>query len=404
MQALSERIKSLSESATIAMSRKSRELSAQGVDVINLSLGEPDFDTPDFIKEAANKAIAENYTKYMPVPGYLELREAISNKFKRDNNLDYAPHQIVVSTGAKQSIANVVMALIDSGDEVLLPAPFWVTYHEIVKMAEGTPKTVATSIENDFKLTPEQLEAAITPETKLMIFSSPCNPSGSVYSLEELEGIAAVLRKNPQVFVIADEIYEYITFVGKHQSLATLEGMKDRVVTVNGVSKGFAMTGWRVGYIGAPDWIAAACTKMQGQFTSGTCSIGQKAAQAAMEADPSTIGYMREAFLERRDLILQLLGEVDGLKCNVPEGAFYVLPDVSSFFGRQHGEEVIKDANDLAMYLLNEAHVATVTGAAFGSPETIRISYACSEDDIREAVRRISGALAKLEKVSEVAG
>lgn len=396
MNNLSARINRLSESATLAMTRKSRELAAKGHDVINLSIGEPDFDTPDFIKEAAKKAIDENYTHYTPVPGYPELREAISTKFKRDNGLEYGIDQIVASTGAKHSIANVVMALIDDGDEVLLPAPFWVTYIEIVKMAKGTPVTVSTKIDNDFKLTPEQLDASLTDKTRLMIFSSPCNPSGSVYSEAELRALATVLEKYPNVIVVADEIYEHITFVGKHFSLASIESMTERVITVNGVSKGFAMTGWRLGYIGAPKWIAAACVKMQGQFTSGTCSIAQKAAQAALEADPSVVGDMREAFLKRRDLILSLLKNIPGVKCNVPEGAFYVFPDVSDYFGKSTGDIAINNATDLAMYILNEAHVAIVTGDAFGSPEAIRISYACSDETIHEATRRISEALGKL--------
>ncbi len=397
MQQLSARIKALSESATIAMSRKSRELTAQGVDVINMSLGEPDFNTPDFIKDAAKEAIDNNYTYYTPVPGYLELREAISKKFKRDNNLDYPADQIVVSTGAKQSIANVVLSLIGEGDDVLIPAPYWVTYIEIVKMSEGNCVIVPTSMDNDFKLSPEQLEAAITPNTKLMVFSSPCNPSGSVYSAEELEALAAVIAKHPNLYVISDEIYEHINFVGKHHSLACNPEVKEQVVTVNGVSKGFAMTGWRVGYIGAPKWIAAACNKMQGQFTSATCSVAQKAAQKAVEADPSVVAEMRAAFKNRRDLILDLLAPVPGVQCNVPEGAFYVFPNISHYFGKSNGDTKIDNASDLAMYLLNVAHVALVTGEAFGSPEAIRISYACSEDKIREAIRRIASALAKLQ-------
>jgi aspartate aminotransferase len=396
MQQLSARINSLSESATLAMTRKSRALSAKGLDVINLSLGEPDFDTPDFVKEAAKAAIDNNFTHYMPVPGYLSLREAISNKFKRDNNLDYAADQIVVSTGAKQSISNVVMALIGEGDEVLLPAPYWVSYIEMVKMAEGTPVPVATSIDSDFKLTPGELEAAITPNTRLMIFSSPCNPSGSVYSNAELGALAAVIAKYPKLMVIADEIYEHINFVGGHHSLGTFSEVSDQIITVNGVSKGFAMTGWRVGYLGAPKWVAAACTKMQGQVTSGTCSIAQKAAEAAMNADPSSVKDMCDAFLKRRDLILGLLKEVPGVNCNVPEGAFYVFPDVTHYFGKSNGDEKINNATDLAMYLLNTAHVAVVTGDAFGSPASIRISYACADEIIHEAVARISEALAKL--------
>ena len=396
MSQLSDRINRLSESATIAMSRKSRELQAQGIDVINLSLGEPDFDTPDFIKEAAKRAIDDNFTRYTPVPGYLSLREAISTKFKRDNGLDYAPENIVVSTGAKQSIANVVMALIDKGDDVLLPAPFWVTYSEIVKMAHGNPIFIKTAIETDFKITPEQLETAITDQTKLVIFSSPCNPTGSVYSAEELEGLSKVIAKYPNLVVVADEIYEHINFLGKHTSLASFEAVKDQVVTVNGVSKGFAMTGWRVGYIGAPAWIAKACNKMQGQFTSATCGIGQKAAEAAVLADPEVTRSMREAFLRRRDLMLGWLNEIPGIKTNVPEGAFYIFPDISAYFGKSAGSQTISNADDFAMYLLNHAHVAVVTGAAFGDPNCFRISYAAAEDTLKEAVSRIKNALAKL--------
>ena len=393
---VSDRINRLEESATIAMAQKSRELKAQGIDVISLSLGEPDFNTPEFIKEAAKQAIDDNFSHYMPVPGYLDLREAISHKFKRDNNLDYAADQIVVSTGAKQTIANVVMALVNKGDEVLLPVPYWVTYKEIVKMANGTPVDLPAGLESDFKITAEKLEAAITEKTRLLIFSSPCNPTGSVYSEQELDALAEVIARHPNLYVIADEIYEHIVFSGKHESLATRSSVYDQVVTVNGVSKGFAMTGWRVGYMGAPKWIAKACTKMQGQFTSGTCSIAQRAAKAAMEADPSCTDEMRAAFLSRRNLVLAEIAKMPGVVANVPEGAFYVFPDVTAFFGKSDGETVIENATDLCMYLLLKGRVALVTGAAFGDPKCIRISYAASEDVLREAMRRVAEALAAL--------
>ena len=393
---LSDRINAMEESATIAMSRKSRELKAEGKDVITLSLGEPDFNTPDFIKEAANQAMNDNYTYYTPVPGYLDLREAISKKFKRDNNLDYSPDQIVVSTGAKQSIANVVLSLINEGDEVIIPAPYWVSYLEIVKVAEGKPVIVNAGIENDFKLSGKELEAAITDKTRLIIFSTPCNPTGSVYSKEELAGIAEVLERYPNVVIIADEIYEHINFTSKHESLAQFPEIKNQVVTVNGVSKAWAMTGWRLGYIGASEKIAKACTKMQGQFTSGTSSISQKAAIAAMEADPAVLKDMISAFEGRRKLVLNALNEIEGVKTNVPEGAFYVFPDVSYFYGKSYNGATIKNCNDLAMYLLNEALVALVTGEAFGDPNCIRISYATSEEVLMEAMRRIREALEKL--------
>lgn len=396
MSTLSQRIMNLTESATLAMSRKSRELTEQGIDIINLSLGEPDFNTPDFIKDAAKQAIDQNFTKYTPVNGYLDLREAISKKFKRDNNLDYSPDQIVVSTGAKQSIANAVMALVDEGDEVVIPTPFWVSYEEIVKLAGGKCVFVKTTLENDFKITGEQLRKVMTPKTKLMIFSSPCNPTGSIYGEKEINAIAEVMRENPNLHVIADEIYEYITFVGKHLSLATHSDIKDRVVTVNGVSKGFSMTGWRIGYIGASKEIASACNKMQGQITSGTCGIAQKAAKAAILADPSVTIPMKEAFLKRRDLVLSLIKEIDGMKANVPTGAFYVFPDISSYFGKKNGSTVINNADDLCMYLLTEGRVALVTGAAFGEPDCIRFSYATSEDVLIEAMKRIKDALNKL--------
>lgn len=396
MNYLSDRIKSLSESQTIAMAKKSRELKAQGHDIISLSLGEPDFHTPEFIKDAAKKAIDENYTTYTPVPGYLELREAISRKFKRDNNLDYTPNQIVVSTGAKQSITNVVMSLLNPGEEVLIPAPYWVSYLEMVKLAEGVPVIIHADIDNDFKVTPEQLEASITDKTRMIIFSSPSNPTGSLYSKAELEAIGKVIAKHEGIFIVSDEIYEHINFVGKHESIAQFDFIKDRVITVNGVSKAFAMTGWRLGYIGAPEWIASACDKMQGQVTSGTCSITQRATIAAMDADPSVIHGMRDAFKSRRDLVKEGLDKIDGVITNMPEGAFYFFPDISAFFGKSHNGTVINDSNDLAMYLLSEAKVATVTGDAFGSPNNIRLSYAASETELKEALIRMKDALEKL--------
>lgn len=376
------------------MAAKARELRNEGKDIIGLSLGEPDFNIPDFIKEAAKKAIDENYSSYSPVDGYADLKQAISKKFKRDNNLDYSPGQIVVSTGAKQSLANVAMVMLNQGDEVILPAPYWVSYSDIVQLAEGTPVEVPTTIETDFKMTPAQLRAAITPKTKMLWFSSPCNPSGSVYSEEELAGLAEVLRDHPQIYVVSDEIYEHINFRSKHASIATIEGMYDRTITVNGVSKAFAMTGWRIGYIGAAEWIAKACTKFQGQITSGANAIGQRATIAALEAPVSAIQYMIDKFHERRDLILELLGTIDGFKLNVPEGAFYVFPNISGYFGKELRGRKISNASDFAMYLLEEANVATVTGEAFGNPDCIRISYAASEAEIREAVARIKKALA----------
>ncbi|MFN3342402.1 MAG: pyridoxal phosphate-dependent aminotransferase [Flavobacteriales bacterium] len=396
MNLLSARITNLTESATLAMARKSRELTAKGLDIINLSLGEPDFATPEFIKDAAKAALDANFTKYTPVNGYQDLRDAISVKFKRDNGIDYTADQIVVSTGAKQSIANVVMSLVDPGDEVIIPTPFWVSYEEMVKLAEGKCVFIRAGIETDFKITAEQLENAITPATKLMIFSTPCNPTGSVYSKKELEGIASVMERHPRLFVIADEIYEHINFHSKHESLATFANIRDRVITVNGVSKGFAMTGWRIGFIGASKEIADACTKMQGQITSGTCSIAQKAAKAAMLEDPKVTIPMREAFLKRRDLILRLVAEIPGMKCNVPQGAFYIFPEVTDYFGKSHEGFKVQTAGDLCLYLLEHAQVAVVTGEAFGEPRCIRISYATSEDVITEAMRRIKTALAQL--------
>ncbi len=393
---ISDRINRLSESATIAMAQKSRELKNQGLDIISLALGEPDFNTPDFVKEAAHKAIDENYSKYMAVPGYLDLREAISHKFKRDNGLDYDVSQIQVSTGAKQAIANVVLSLVNPGEEVLLPAPFWVTYEEIVKLAGGIPKIIKTSIEDDFKMTAELLEANIGPKTKLMIFSSPCNPTGSVYSETELKEMAHVISKNPNFYVVSDEIYEHINFIGSHYSLANYEGIFEQVITINGVSKAFAMTGWRIGYMGAPKAIAQACIKMQGQFTSGASSIAQRAALAAVSADPSVTHDMRAQFLKRRDFMLGELKGIEGFKVNEPEGAFYIFPEVSALFGKSYNGRVINDSNDLCMYLLEEGLVAVVTGDAFGAPGYFRLSYAAADEELKKAAERIRNAISKL--------
>jgi len=393
---LSKRLMEMEESATIAMSRKSRELKAEGKDIISLSLGEPDFFTPQFIKDAASKAMEDNFTMYTPVEGYDDLRESISLKFKRDNGLNYAKDQIVVSTGAKQSIANVVLSLIGPGDEVIVPAPYWVSYLEIVKVAEGKSVVVNAGIEDDFKVSAEDLERAITPKTKLIIFSTPCNPTGSVYSKEELKAWAEVLQRHPNVMVIADEIYEHINFTGKHESLAQFPEIYNQVITVNGVSKAWAMTGWRLGYIGAPKEIASACNKIQGQFTSGTCSITQKAAIAAMKAEPTVLKDMITAFHSRRDLVISALNTIKGVKTNLPEGAFYVFPDISYFIGKSYGETTIKTAEDLAMFLLSDALVALVSGEAFGDPNCIRISYAASEETLTEAMKRIKSSLEKL--------
>ena len=393
---LSERLLSMEESATIAMSRKSRELKAQGKDIISLSLGEPDFFTPQFIKDAALEAMNNNFTMYTPVPGYEDLRESIALKFKRDNNLVYTKDQIVVSTGAKQSIANVVLSLINPGDEVIIPAPYWVSYLEIVKVAEGIPVIVHAGIENDFKITGAQLEAAITPKTKLMLFSTPCNPTGSVYSKDELKDLANVLQKYPSLIALSDEIYEHINFEGKHESLAQFPEIYDQVVTVNGVSKAWAMTGWRLGYIAAHKDIAAACDKVQGQFTSATCSITQKAAIAAMNADPKVLDEMIGAFKSRRKLVLEALAEIPGLVSNKPGGAFYVFPNASSFFGKSYNGRKISNSDELCMYLLEEGLVALVGGDAFGDPNCMRISYAASEKTLTEAMKRIKNALLNL--------
>ncbi|MFC2505455.1 MAG: pyridoxal phosphate-dependent aminotransferase [Capnocytophaga ochracea] len=393
-QYLSDRINAMEVSATLGMAAKTRELKAEGKDIIGLSLGEPDFDIPDFIKEAAIEAVQQNYSKYTPIDGYLELREAICEKFRRDNNLHYKPSQIVVSTGAKQCLANVVLAMLNPGDEVIFPAPYWVSYKEIAKMAGGVPIEVHTTIESDFKITPAQLAAAITSKTKMVWFNTPCNPSGSIYSKEELEALAIVLRKHPNIFILSDEIYEYINFTNERvTSVAEIDGLYERTITVNGMSKAFAMTGWRIGYMGAPEWIAKACTKVQGQITSGANAIAQRASITALKAPKSKIQYMVDEFKRRRDLVLQLLSEIDGFKLNVPEGAFYVFPDVSSFFGKTLRGRNIHNATDFSLYLLEEAMVATVTGEAFGDANCIRFSYAASEKDLREAIRRIKESL-----------
>ncbi|MEZ4877972.1 MAG: pyridoxal phosphate-dependent aminotransferase [Flavobacterium sp.] len=391
---LSDRVNNLSTSQTLAMAALARELKAQGKDIISLSLGEPDFNTPDFIKEAAKKAIDENYSTYSPVDGYVELKEAICRKFKRDNNLEYKPSQIVVSTGAKQALYNIAQVMLNDGDEVILPAPYWVSYYEIIKLSGGTPIEVPTSVETDFKMTAEQLEKAITPKTKMMWFSSPCNPSGSVYNREELTALCKVLEKHPNIYVVSDEIYEHINFSGTFCSIASIPGMLEKTITVNGVAKAFAMTGWRIGYIGAPEFIAKACTKIQGQVTSGANSIAQRATITAVDADPSVLNEMVAAFKSRRDLVVGFIQNIPGLKINIPEGAFYVFPDVSSFFGKTLKGTKIENATDLSMYLLAEANVATVTGDAFGNPNCLRISYATSETILTEALKRIKEALA----------
>lgn len=396
MTQVSDRLASLSPSETLAMSQKSNELKAQGIDVINLSVGEPDFYTPDHIKEAAKKAIDDNFSFYSPVPGYMDLRKAIVAKLKNENGLDYTPDQIIVSNGAKQSVCNVLMSIVGPGDEVIVPAPYWVSYVEMVKLAEGTNVVVTAGIEQDFKITPAQLEAAITPKTKALILCSPSNPTGSVYSREELKGLAEVIARYPNIIVIADEIYEHINYVGAHQSIAQFPEIKDRVVVVNGVSKAYAMTGWRIGFIAAPLWIAKACNKLQGQYTSGASSIAQKAAVAAFSGDQTCVEEMRKAFLRRRDLVIGLCKDIPGMKLNVPEGAFYLFPEVSSYYGKSAGDRKINDAADLAMYLLEVGHVATVGGKAFGAPECLRFSYATSDENLVEAIRRIKEALAAL--------
>jgi len=396
MEYLSDRIKSLSVSQTLAMAQKSRELKAKGLDVISLSLGEPDFNTPDYVKTAAKKAIDDNYSKYPPVPGYDDLRAAISKKFREENGLEYAPDQIIVSAGGKHSLINVILSIVNPGDEVIILAPYWVSYYDQIILAGGKPVVIRATLENDFKVRPEQIEKAITGRTRLLIFNSPSNPTGMVYTGGEVEEIANVIGKHEGLFVISDEIYEHIIFEGKHVSMASFKHIYDRVITVNGVSKGYAMTGWRIGYIGAPVWVAKACNKLQGQFTSGVCSIAQRAALAAIQWDDGSRQVMKEAFLRRRDLICNLLKEVEGMKIRVPQGAFYVMPDISSYLGKSDGKTTIANSDDLALYLLDKAQVAVVGGDAFGAPECIRISYATSDDLLIEAVKRIKSALALL--------
>lgn len=396
MNQLSERLNRLSPSATLAMSQKSGELKAQGIDIINLSVGEPDFNTPDHIKEAAKKAIDDNYSRYSPVTGYPALRQAIVDKLKRENGLDYAPAQIVCSNGAKQSVCNTVMALVNAGDEVIIPAPYWVSYPQMVLLAEGTPVIVEAGIEQDFKITPAQLEAAITPRTRLLILCSPSNPTGAVYSAAELEALAEVLRRHERVIVVSDEIYEHINYIGQHASIAACPGMKERTVVVNGVSKAYAMTGWRIGFTASPEWIAKACSKLQGQYTSGPCSVSQMAATAAFAGDQTCVEEMRKAFERRKDLIVRLAKEVPGFEVNEPHGAFYLFPKCSYYFGKTDGDRVIKNSTDFAMFLLEVAHVATVGGDAFGSPDCFRMSYATSDENIVEALRRIREAVARL--------
>ena len=386
----------LAPSATLAMSQKSSEMKAQGIDVINLSVGEPDFNTPDHIKEAGKLALDEGWTRYSPVPGYADLRAAIVAKLKRENGLDYTTNEILVSNGAKQAVCNAVMALVDDGDEVIVPTPYWVSYPQMVLLAGGVPVHIPAGFDQNFKITPEQLEAAITPKTRMLILCSPSNPTGSVYSKEELKGLADVLLKHPDVYVLADEIYEHINYVGKHESIAQFPGMKEQAIIINGVSKAYAMTGWRIGYMAAPEWIVKGCNKLQGQYTSGPCSMSQKAATVAYNAAQDCVEEMRQAFERRRDLIVSLVKEVPGLEVNVPDGAFYVFPKCKSYLGKTDGKRVINDTNDFAMYLLEEGHVATVGGDAFGDPECFRMSYATSDDNIREAMRRIKECCAKL--------
>ena len=396
MAQLSDRLQRLAPSATLAMSQKSSEMKAQGIDVINMSVGEPDFNTPDHIKEAAKKAIDENYSRYSPVPGYPDLRKAIVAKLKNENNLDYSVNEVLVSNGAKQSVCNTIMALVNPGDEVIIPAPYWVSYPQMAKLAGGTPVIVEAGFDQNFKMTPEQLEAAITPKTRLIILCSPSNPTGSVYSKEELKGLADVIKRHDDLFVLADEIYEHINYIGKHESIAQFEGMKERSIIVNGVSKAYAMTGWRIGYIAAPEWIVKGCNKLQGQYTSGPCSVSQKAAEFAYTQSQECVEQMRQAFERRRNLIVQLAKDIPGLEVNVPEGAFYLFPKCSSFYGKSNGDSVINNSSDLALYLLEKGHVATVGGDAFGDPECFRMSYATSDENIREAMRRIKDALAEL--------
>jgi len=397
MSALSNRINNLSESQTIKMAKMGRELAAKGVDVISLSFGEPDFHTPEYVKDAAKKAMDDNFTYYTPVAGYPELRKSIVAKLKNENGLDYDVSQIVVSTGAKQAIANAVLCLVNPGEEVIIPTPYWVSYSEVVKLAEGESVFINTTVEQNFKITPEQLEAAITPKSKLFMFSSPCNPTGSVYSKEELAGLAKVFERHPHVYILSDEIYEHINFIGGHESIAQFDSIKDRVVIINGFSKAYAMTGWRIGYTASNSEIAAACDKMQGQITSGTCSITQRAGTAAYQGGLESVHEMRDAFKRRRGLVHDLLTKIDGVKTNLPDGAFYFFPDVTSFFGKSYNGKTIKDADDLSIYLLEEGHVATVGGDSFGDPKSIRISYAAADDKLVEALKRIKEALGKLQ-------
>ena len=396
MAQLSDRLQRLAPSATLAMSQKSSEMKAQGIDVINMSVGEPDFNTPDHIKEAAKKAVDNNFSRYSPVPGYPDLRKAIVAKLKNENGLDYTVNEVLVSNGAKQSVCNTVMALVNDGEEVIIPAPYWVSYPQMVKLAGGVPVIVEAGFDQNFKMTPEQLEAAITPKTRMIILCSPSNPTGSVYSKAELEALSEVIKKHEDLFVLADEIYEHINYIGHHESIAQFPGMKERSIIVNGVSKAYAMTGWRIGYIAAPEWIVKGCNKLQGQYTSGPCSVSQKAAEFAYISSQECVEQMREAFERRRDLIVKLAKDIPGLEVNVPEGAFYLFPKCSSFFGKKSGDTVINNSSDFAMYLLETAHVATVGGDAFGDPECFRMSYATSDENIIEAMRRIKEALAKL--------
>lgn len=396
MAELSNRLNRLAPSQTLAMSQKSGEMKAQGIDVINMSVGEPDFNTPDHIKEAAKKAVDENFSRYSPVPGYMDLRKAIVAKLKNENNLEYTTSEILVSSGAKQSVCNTVMALVNDGEEVIIPAPYWVSYPQMVKLAGGTPVIVNAGFEQNFKMTPEQLEAAITPKTRMLILCSPSNPTGSVYTKDELEALAEVIKRHDDLFVLADEIYEHINYVGKHESITQFPGMKERTIIVNGVSKAYAMTGWRIGFIAAPEWIVKGCNKLQGQYTSGPCSVSQKAAEAAYTTSQECVETMRKAFERRRDLIVKLAKEIPGLEVNCPQGAFYLFPKCSGFYGKSYEGKTINNSTDLAMFLLEEGHVATVGGDAFGDPECFRMSYATSDDNIREAMRRIKETLAKL--------
>lgn len=396
MTQISDRLNRLAPSATLAMSQKSGEMKAQGVDVINMSVGEPDFNTPDHIKEAAKKAIDENYSRYSPVPGYVELRKAISNKLKNENGLEYSVNEILVSNGAKQSVCNTVMALVNDGEEVIIPAPYWVSYPQMVKLAGGVPVIVEAGFEQNFKMTPEQLEAAITPKTRMIILCSPSNPTGSVYSAEELAALAEVIKRHDNLYVLADEIYEHINYIGKHHSIAHVDGMRERTIIVNGVSKAYAMTGWRIGFIAAPEWIVKGCNKLQGQYTSGPCSVSQKAAEAAYTTSQECVETMRKAFERRRDLIVELASQIPGLEVNKPEGAFYLFPKCSSFYGKSYEGKTINNSTDLAMFLLETGHVATVGGDAFGDPDCFRMSYATSDDNIREAMKRIKETLALL--------